>query len=168
MINSPVLVLNQSYEALNICQVRRAIVLIFQGKADMLENGLGFVHSANDIHPIPSVIKLAYMVKRPHPKRRLTRQGVFHRDHYTCQYCAKISHQLTIDHVVPRNQGGEHTWENIASACVPCNRHKAGRTPKQAGMKLIRQPSQLRSRIPFYIPRPYLESLVEWQKYLAY
>ncbi len=168
MINSPVLVLNQSYEALNICQARRAIVLILRGKAEMLENGLGFIHSANDIFPIPSVIKLAYMIKRPHPERKLTRLGVFHRDRYTCQYCAEISHQLTIDHVVPRNQGGEHTWENVVSACVPCNRRKAGRTPKQAGMKLIHQPSQPRSRITLYIPRHYLESLVEWQKYLAY
>jgi len=168
MMNSPVLVLNQSYEALNICRARRAIVLILSGKAEMLENGLGFVHSANNIFPIPSVIKLAYMIKRPYPERKLTRLGVFHRDRYTCQYCTKISHQLTIDHVVPRNQGGEHTWENAVSACVSCNRHKAGRTPKQAGMKLIRQPSQPRSRIPFYIPRHYLESLTEWQKYLAY
>lgn len=167
-MNSPVLVLNQSYEALNICRARRAIVLILRGKAEMLENGLGFIHSVNDIFPIPSVIKLAYMVKRPHPERKLTRQGVFQRDRYTCQYCAKISHQLTIDHVVPRNQGGEHTWENVVSACVPCNRHKAGRTPKQAGMKLIRQPTQPHGRIAFYIPRLYLESLAEWQKYLAY
>ena len=168
MMNSPVLVLNQSYEALNICRARRAIVLILRGKAEMLENGLGFIHSANDIFPIPSVIKLAYMIKRPHPERKLTRQGVFHRDRNTCQYCAKISHQLTIDHVVPRNQGGEHTWENVVSSCVSCNRRKAGRTPKQAGMKLIRQPSQPHSRIAFYIPRYYLESLTEWQKYLAY
>jgi len=167
-MNSPVLVLNQSYEALNICRARRAIVLLLRGKAEMLENGLGFIHSANDIFPIPSVIKLAYMVKRPHPKIKLTRLGVFHRDRYTCQYCAKVSHQLTIDHVIPRHQGGEHTWENVVSACMHCNRRKAGRTPKQARMKLIRQPCQPHSNIPFYIPRHYLESLGEWQKYLAY
>jgi len=168
MINSPVLVLNQSYEALNICRVRRAIILILRGKAEMLENGLGFIRSANDIYPIPSVIKLAYMIKRPHPERKLTRLGVFHRDHYTCQYCSKTSRQLTIDHVVPRSQGGEHTWENVVSACVPCNRRKAGRTPEQAGMKLIRQPSQPRSRNTIYIPPHYMESLTEWQKYLTY
>jgi len=167
-MNSPVLVLNQSYEALNICRARRAIVLLLRGKAEMLENGLGFIHSANDIFPIPSVIKLAYMVKRPHPRIKLTRLGVFHRDRYTCQYCAKVSHQLTIDHVIPRHQGGEHTWENVVSACMHCNRRKAGRTPKQARMKLIRQPCQPHSNIPFYIPRHYLESLGEWQKYLAY
>lgn len=166
MINGPVLVLSQSYEAVNICHVRRAIVLLLRGKAEMLENGLGFIHSADDIFPIPSVIKLAFMVKRPRHERKLTRFGVFHRDHYICQYCARKSHQLTIDHVIPRNQGGEHTWENVVSACVSCNRRKAGRTPKQANMKLIRQPRQPRNTILFYIPRHYLENLNEWQKYL--
>ena len=166
MINSPVLVLSQSYEAVNICQARRAIVLLLRGKADMLENGLGFIHSANDIFPIPSVIKLAYMVKRPRPERKLTRFGIFHRDRYTCQYCSRISHQLTIDHVIPRNQGGEHSWENVVSACVACNRRKAGRTPKQANMKLIRQPRQPHNNIPFYIPRHLLKNLDDWQKYL--
>lgn len=166
MINSPVLVLNQSYEALNICRARRAIVLLLRGKAEMLENGLGFIHSANDIFPIPSVIKLAYMIKRPHPERKLTRLGVFHRDRYTCQYCGKESQQLTIDHVIPRHQEGQHNWENVASACIPCNRRKASRTPQQARMSLIRQPCQPHSSIPFYIPRHYLISLSEWQKYL--
>jgi 5-methylcytosine-specific restriction endonuclease McrA len=166
MINSPVLVLNQSYEALNICRARRAVVLLLQGKAEMLENGLGFIHTANDVFPIPSVIKLAYMVRRPHPERKLTRLGVFHRDLFTCQYCGKVSQQLTIDHVVPRHQGGQHTWENAVSACIPCNRRKAGRTPHQAGMRLHNQPSQPRSNLPFYIHH-HLKSLKEWQKYLA-
>jgi len=162
----PVLVLSQSFEAVNICHVRRAIVLMLRGKADMLENGLGYIHSAGDSFPIPSVIKLAYMIKRPRHQRRMTRFGVFQRDHYTCQYCSKTSHQLTIDHVVPRNQGGEHSWGNVVSACASCNRRKAGRTPKQADMKLIRQPRQPHSNIPFYIPHSYLENLSEWQKYL--
>lgn len=165
MINRPVLVINQSYEPLNLCQVRRAIVLLLQGKADMLENGLGFIHSASDVFPIPSVIKLAYMIKRPRPERRLSRLGVFHRDRHTCQYCGKESGQLTIDHVIPRYQGGQHTWENVVSACVPCNRRKAGRTPKQARMRLPHQPSQPHSNIPFYIPL-HLKNLSEWQKYL--
>jgi 5-methylcytosine-specific restriction endonuclease McrA len=166
MVNNPVLVLSQSYEAINICHVRRAIVLLLHGKAEMLENGLGYIHSASDVFPIPSVIKLARMVKRPRHEKKLTRFGVFHRDRYTCQYCSKTSHHLTIDHVLPRNQGGEHSWENVVSACVSCNRHKAGRTPKQANMKLTRQPLQPRNNLPFYIPRHYLEYLGEWQKYL--
>jgi 5-methylcytosine-specific restriction endonuclease McrA len=125
MINRPVLVLNQTYEPLNICRVRRALVLIHEGKAEMLENGAGFIRSASDLFPIPSVIKLAYMVKRPRPKRKLTRFEVFNRDQYTCQYCGKPTRQLTIDHVIPRYRGGKQTWENMVSACIPCNRRKA-------------------------------------------
>jgi 5-methylcytosine-specific restriction endonuclease McrA len=166
MINRPVLVLNQSYEPLNICRVRRAIVLIYNGKAEMLENGGSFIHSTSDIFPIPSVIKLERMIKRPRPERKLTRLGVFHRDNYTCQYCGQESRELTLDHVIPRYRGGEHTWENVASACIPCNRHKAGGTPEQARMRLICQPSRPRNNIPFFISPNYQKRLSEWQKYL--
>ncbi|UCE97146.1 MAG: HNH endonuclease [Dehalococcoidia bacterium] len=166
MLNNSVLVLSQSYEAINICLVRRALVLILNGKAEMIENGLGYIHSTNDIFPIPSVIKLAYIVRRPLYGKKLTRFGVFQRDRYTCQYCANISHQLTIDHVLPRNQGGKQSWENVVSACVSCNRRKAGRTPKQANMRLIRMPCRPRNSLPFNIPRQYLENLGDWHKYL--
>ncbi len=166
MINRPVLVLNQSYEPLNICRVRRAIVLIFDGKAEMLENGVGFIHSASDIFPIPSVIKLERMIKRPRSERKLTRLGVFHRDNYTCQYCGQESRELTLDHVIPRYRGGEHTWENVVSACIPCNRHKAGRTPQQARMRLTCQPSRPHGNTPFFISYHYQKRLSEWQKYL--
>jgi len=166
MVNSPVLVLNQSYEPLNICRVRRAIVLLYRGKAEMLENGSGFIHSAQCIFPLPSVIRLAYMIKRPRPERKLTRLEVFNRDHYTCQYCGKETHQITLDHVTPRYRGGEHTWENVVSACIPCNRRKAGRTPHEARMKLIRPPSPPHGNPYFYIPYHYLQTQSEWQKYL--
>jgi 5-methylcytosine-specific restriction endonuclease McrA len=168
MINSPVLVLNQSYEPLNVCRARRAIVLILQGKAEMLEDGMGFIHSVNDTIPIPSVIKLGYYVRRTYHERKFTRLGVFHRDNYTCQYCGKQSQQLTIDHVIPRFLDGQHTWENVVSACIPCNHRKAGRTPKQAGMKLIRQPARPEDKYTFHIPRHYRHSLSDWQKYLIH
>ena len=166
MINLPVLVVNQNYQPLNICRVRRAVVLVYQGKAEMLENGSGFVHSANHIFPLPSVIRLAYMIKRPWIERRLTRLEIFNRDQYTCQYCSRETRQLTLDHVIPRHQDGEHVWENVVGACIPCNRRKAGRTPEQAGMRLLRRPSRPRSNIPFYIPYHYQQTRSEWQKYL--
>ncbi len=166
MINLPVLVLNQSYEPLNICRVRRAIVLLDRGKAEMLENGTGFIHSASHAFSVPSVIRLAYMIKRPRHERKLTRLEVFNRDQYTCQYCGKETRQLTLDHVIPRYRGGEHTWQNVVSACILCNRRKAGRTPEQAGMRLIRQPTPPRGGMPFYIPYHYLQAQNEWQKYL--
>lgn len=167
MVNFPVLVLNQNYEPLTVCRARRAVVLVYQGKAEMLENGVGFVHSARETLPLPSVIRLACQVRRPHPKRKLTRFEVFNRDRYTCQYCGKQSHQLTLDHVIPRYRGGQHTWENVVSACVPCNRRKAGLTPQEAGMRLLRLPSPP-SRNPFLsIPYHYLNTQNEWRKYLA-
>ena len=165
MINLPVLVLNQNYEPLNICRARRAVVLIYHGKAEMLEDGSGFIHSVTHIFSLPSVIRLSYMIKRPRPKRRLTRLEVFSRDQYTCQYCGKEGRQLTLDHVMPRYRGGEHTWENVVSACIPCNRHKAGRTPEQAGIRLIHRPSPPRDKLPFYISHQ-LKNQAQWQKYL--
>ncbi len=167
MINLPVLVLNQSYEPLNICRVRRAVVLIYQNKAEMLENGSGFIYSVNREFPVPSVIRLAAMIKRPYRvERKLTRLEIFRRDHHICQYCAKETRQLTLDHVIPRYRGGQHTWENVVSACVPCNRRKAGRTPKEARMKLIHQPVPPRHDGLFYIPAYYPHAHSEWQKYL--
>ena len=166
MINYPVLVLNQSYEPLNVCRARRAVVLLYRGKAEMLENGSGFIHSANYTFPLPSVIRLAYMIKRPRPERKLTRLEIFNRDQYTCQYCGKETRQLTLDHIIPRYRDGEHTWENVVSACIPCNRRKAGKTPNEAGMKLIHQPGPPRGNMFFYIPYHYLQARSEWQKYL--
>ncbi len=166
MTNIPVLVLNQNYEPLNICRARRAVVLLYRGKAEMLENGSGFIHSANCAFPLPSVIRIVYMIKRPRPERKLTRLEIFSRDKYTCQYCGKETRQLTLDHVIPRYKGGEHTWENVVSACIPCNRRKAGKTPEQAGMRLLCRPSPPHGNISFYIPYHYLQAQSEWQKYL--
>jgi len=167
MINLPVLVLNQSYEPLNICRVRRAVVLLYQNKAEMLENGSGCIHSVNSEFPVPSVIRLAFMIRHPRrSERKLTRLEVFRRDRYTCQYCGRETRQLTLDHVVPRYRDGQHTWENVVSACVPCNRRKAGRTPQEAGMRLLRQPSRPRDNGLFYIPAHYSHIRSEWQKYL--
>ncbi|MBA7637692.1 hypothetical protein ES703_45338 [subsurface metagenome] len=167
MINLPVLVLNQSYEPLNICRVRRAVVLIYQNKAEMLENGSGFIHSVSREFPVPSVIRLATIIRRPpRSTRKLTRLEVFKRDHYTCQYCGKETRNLTLDHVIPRYRGGQHTWENVVSACVRCNRRKAGRTPQEAGMRLTHHPFQPRITGLFYIPAHYPQVRSEWQKYL--
>ena len=145
MINHPVLVLNQSYEPLTVCRARRAVVLIYQGKAEMIENGLGYIHTLTTAFELPSVIRLARMIKRPHRQRKMTRYEIFNRDRYTCQYCGEQSRHLTLDHVIPRYRGGQHTWENVVSACVDCNRRKAGRTPKEARMKLIRTPAPRRA-----------------------
>ena len=148
MIDSPVLVLNQNYQPLNVCNARRALVLLGLGKAELMENGRGYVHTITHSFAIPSVIRLIYMVKRPLMQRRLSRRAVFYRDDFTCQYCGKETKALTLDHVMPRSRGGPHVWENVVSACIPCNHRKAGATPREANMRLHREPKTPR-------PNPY-------------
>ena len=150
MVSAPVLVLNQNYVPLNVCDVRRAVVLLSRMTAELLENGRGDIHTPSLTFPVPSVIRLAYMVKRPFSRRRLSRREVFFRDAYTCQYCGRQTRVLTLDHVVPRYRGGTHVWENVVSACMPCNHKKAGGTPKEAGMTLRMAPRSPRPN-PYYL-----------------
>jgi 5-methylcytosine-specific restriction endonuclease McrA len=166
MLNSPVLVLNQNYQPLNICNTRRAIVLLGRGKAELLMNGRGLVHTVAADVPIPSVIRLIYMVKRPLVKRRLSRRAVFYRDNFTCQYCGKVSKELTIDHVVPRSKGGPHTWENVVSACIPCNHRKAGHLLKELNVRLLREPHAPRPN-PYYL-FSHRDIQDEWKQYLPW
>jgi len=165
VVNSPVLVLNQNYEPLNISRVRRAVVLLLREKAEVLENGSGVLHTANNSFPMPSVIRILYLVKRPRPEKKLTRLEVLRRDEHTCQYCGRQTKELTLDHVIPRHKGGRHVWENVVSACILCNNRKAGCTPSEAGMKLIRQPFIPRIS-GYFIPPDYLRRHGEWQKFL--
>ena len=161
----PVLVLNQNYEPLNVCSVRRALVIIDRGKAEILENGRGDIHSATLSFPIPSVIRLVYLIRRPRPQGRLTRRDVFLRDHYTCQYCGRRSKDLTLDHVLPRHRGGGHTWINVVAACKACNHRKAGRTPQEASMRIIHEPYKPATSFhrTFY---HFLEEQIEWRKFV--
>src|SRR5688572_1184555 len=137
-----VLVLNQNYEPLNVCNARRAIVLIDLGKAEVLEvDGLVYRSPSREIR-VPSVIRLQRLVKRPRPKVRLTRREVFVRDQYTCQYCGLTAKDLTVDHVIPRHRGGTHIWTNVVSACQNCNHRKGGRSLDEAQMKLKIAPAE--------------------------
>jgi 5-methylcytosine-specific restriction endonuclease McrA len=165
MTSSAVLVLNQNYEPLNVCNARRAFVLVDRGKAEVIEHGEGHLRSAFHSFHLPSVIRLIYMIKRPRPQMRLTRREVFVRDHYTCQYCAKQTKDLTIDHVMPRHRGGRHTWDNLVAACRSCNHRKAGRTPQEAHMRLLKEPARPPSS-SYYVFYHYLEAQEEWRKFI--
>lgn len=164
---SAVLVLNQNYEPLNVCNTRRALVLVDGGKAEVLEHGEAPIRTPNRQLPRPSVIRLVYMIRRPHPRVRLTRREVFIRDLHTCQYCGKRSRDLTLDHVMPRHRGGRHTWDNLVSACRSCNHRKGGRTPEEARMALHRAPSEPRATTR-YLFHQYLDSdrFQTWQKFM--
>jgi 5-methylcytosine-specific restriction endonuclease McrA len=161
----PVLVLNQNYEPLNVCHVRRAFVLLDRGKAEIIENGRGYLHSPTALFEIPSVIRLVYLIRRPRPQGRLTRRDVFLRDHFTCQYCGKQARELTLDHVLPRHRGGTHSWENVVAACKPCNHRKAGHTPEEAHMLMRHEPYRPTYSY-FRTFFPYLESNETWRKFI--
>ena len=165
MTNSPVLVLNQNYEPLNVCRARRAIVLLWRGKAEVLENNSDTMRSPSLTIAVPSVIRLVYFIKRPRVQRKLSRREIFLRDNYTCQYCGQHTKDLTIDHVIPRHLGGQHVWENVVSACKACNQRKAGRSPKSAGMKLLRQPFQPPA-LGYRVVQEGADKHPEWQKYV--
>ncbi|MBI4307651.1 MAG: HNH endonuclease [Chloroflexi bacterium] len=163
--NRLVLVLNQNYEPLNVCHVRRALILLDRGKAETLENGNGYIRTVQLFIPLPSVIRLVYMVRRPLPRRKLTRREVFLRDRFMCQYCGREGRELTLDHIVPRHRGGEHVWENVVAACMPCNHRKAGRTPPEAGMRLLSQP-RIPPMSPYHLFSQYLSIREEWRKFV--
>ena len=165
MQNGAVLVLNQDYEPLNVCNMRRAMVMIFSGKAEILENGRGVLRSADRAWPVPSVIRLDYLIRRPLPRVRLCRKEVFRRDNYICQYCGRQTHSLTMDHVLPRHRGGQHAWGNLVSACPACNRRKGGKSVQQAHMRLLRPPFEPRPTGE-YLFAPYLEQNEGWEKFL--
>lgn len=165
MVNSPVLVLNQNYEPLNVCRARRAIVLLWRGKAEVLEKNSAVISSPTLAIDVPSVVRLVYLIKRPRMQRKLSRREVFVRDNHTCQYCSKQTRDLTIDHVIPRHLGGEHMWENVVSACKACNQRKAGRSPRSAGMSLLRQPSPPRPG-NYHIVFDGFHEHPEWRKYV--
>ncbi|MBI4216850.1 MAG: HNH endonuclease [Chloroflexi bacterium] len=165
MVELSVLVLNQNYEPLNVCAARRALVLVIQGKAEVLENGRGYIRAASEAFPLPSVIRLVYLVRRPRPQRKLTRREVFIRDRYICQYCGRETRELTLDHVIPRYRGGRHEWENVVSACKPCNQRKGNRTPSEVGLRLRRPP--IRPRLSsYYLVYQHLQRNGEWAKYV--
>jgi len=137
-----VLVLNQNYEPLNVCNLPRAFRLLFGEKAEVIEFDHQMVRTPRVEYRAPSVIRLQHMVRRPRPRVKLSRREVFSRDRHTCQYCGDSlpTSELTFDHVVPVAHGGRKDWENIVTCCVSCNRKKGGRTPHEAGMHLVKFP----------------------------
>lgn len=164
-----VLVLNATYEPLNVVSVRRAVVLLLKEKAELIEAAEARLRAERIEVPVPLVIRLVTYIRVP---RRfnlpVSRRTILSRDNYTCQYCGVQpgKGELTIDHVLPRSRGGGDVWENVVAACGPCNRRKSNRTPAEAGMPLHREPYR-----PRYIALTLLGHADEreaWEKYLAF
>ncbi|MBI1794866.1 MAG: HNH endonuclease [Chloroflexi bacterium] len=164
-MQEPVLVLNANFEPINICSTRRAIGLIMGGKAAMVANGRGYIQTVQRQIPRPSVIRLEAQIHRPRPHVKLTRREVFRRDNYTCQYCGRHDGGLTVDHVFPKHQGGQHTWTNVVAACPPCNHRKGGRSPEEAHMLLKHIPKEPPANAAYIFGR-HLSENDEWSPYI--
>ncbi len=138
------LVLNATYEPIQIVSWRRAVRMLFQDKVEVVAEYDREIRSVSLTIRMPSVLRLLHYVKvRPHHSRvRFSRTNIYARDRHTCQYCSRrfAAPQLTYDHVMPVARGGPKTWENIVTCCVVCNRKKGNRTPEEAGLGLLKKP----------------------------
>jgi 5-methylcytosine-specific restriction endonuclease McrA len=169
-VNYAVLVLNASYEVINVCNLKRAISLIFKGIAIVEEESELVLRSPTMSMQIPAVIRLLRYVKIPYHRVKFSRKNVLIRDNYTCQYCCekfKVG-DLTLDHVVPLSRGGWDGWDNVVVACRSCNNKKGDRIPEEAGMRLIGRPRLPNVVTYLQIIRRIGEEKKEWRRYLFF
>ena len=138
----PVLVINASYQPLNITSVKRAMVLVTKGAALIEEHRNFRLHRD---FMAPSVVRLRRYREVPHRTQVLSRKNIYIRDQYQCQYCGQVfsARDLTLDHVIPKSRGGSSKWENLVACCNFDNRRKGDRTPEEVGMKVLRPPRPL-------------------------
>jgi len=162
MLDTAVLVLNRVYQPIHVTSVRRAMSLLYQGVARAIDDEfrlLDFegwaelaaasedaIHTPTRAIRVPRVVVLVAHAHLPHHRVRFSRLNVYARDESACQYCGRrrARSELNLDHVIPRSRGGSTSWENVVCSCVACNLRKGGRTPEEAGMRLLRQPSRPR------------------------
>jgi 5-methylcytosine-specific restriction endonuclease McrA len=135
VLRGPVLVLNASYEPINVCAARRALVLMLKGVASSEEHTGSYIHGATRAVLVPSVIRLLEYRRIPRQTRALSRKNILIRDRYTCQYCFEVmgAGELTLDHVTPRSRGGASSWENLVACCRGCNNRKGDRLSRVMG-----------------------------------
>jgi len=189
ILDHPVLVLNRLWQAVNTCTVRRAFALLYQGHAHVVNHDPSDRFTTHDLQSwadfsrrypeeqmvqgvsirvrIPRIIVLLLFDRLPKKEIKFTRQNVYERDQYTCQYCGKVCdpEELNLDHVIPRDKGGLTTWENVVCSCISCNTRKANRLPHQAGMKLIRAPRKPKWR-PFVHLSPNSSIHESWKHFI--
>jgi 5-methylcytosine-specific restriction endonuclease McrA len=145
-----VLFLDNDWQPLRVEPWTRAVTDMFLGKVEVIEYSRDrMIRAVSRELPMPAVVRVLRRFRRDRQAIRFSRVNIYARDAFTCQYCGQrqVTEELTFDHVVPRCAGGNTTWENIVTCCVPCNRAKANRTPAQAGMHLLRRPMK-----PRYLP----------------
>jgi 5-methylcytosine-specific restriction endonuclease McrA len=167
-IMEQVLLLNITYEPLRIINWKKAITLLCLGKVEVIEEYGREIHSVSFTVKLPSVVRLLRLVRRPKTPVKFSRQNIYARDRYKCQYCGArfATEDLTYDHVIPKSRGGKTQWKNIVTCCIDCNRKKGGRIPSEASMKLVRKPKR-----PTWVPAiritiGYREIPQTWRDYL--
>ncbi len=170
LMQEPVLVLNATFEPINVTAVRRALVLLLKGVAQAEELNHAEIHSASNAVRVPSVIRLLAYRHIPQQTRALSRKNILLRDRNICQFCGKIfpASDLTLDHVVPRSRGGRSSWENLVACCYQCNNHKGDRTPEEAGLQLVRRPRPFTLHTSRQLMRLIGNKDEKWRKYLFY
>lgn len=161
---SKVLVLNASYAPLAVVPLARAVVLVYTERAEIVEETGEYLHSPTTLLPVPGIIRLVKMVRVPFKRRvPVTRRAVLHRDQHVCGYCGKRAD--TMDHILPRAQGGRHTWRNVVAACKSCNGRKGAKTPDEAGMPLRIKPFEPAGTTALVVVIGKVEE--SWEPYLA-
>lgn len=185
VLERPTLVLNRNWQAINVATVARALIMLWNESARVVDpndyqlfdwhdwskqvpaRDEPFVQAVRQRIRVPEVITLTEFDRLPSAAVTFSRRNVFKRDRFTCQYCNKQpgSDELTIDHVVPRAQGGESTWTNCVLACWECNSHKADRTPKQASMRLRQEPARPTWK-PLY--SEHATKMESWSKFISH
>src|SRR3569833_3485891 len=170
-LHAPVLVLIASYEPINVCAARRAIILVLKGVAMAEETNGHTFHSTRSALRVPSVIRLLEYRRIPHQTRALSRKNILLRDRNTCQYCGVVlgSSELTLDHVIPRSRHGASTWENLVACCHACNRRKGNRMLHEIDdMILLREPKPFSLHTSRQIMRMLGHGDDRWRKYLNF
>lgn len=185
-----ILVLNRLWQAVNIVGVRRGFALLFQDHANVIitanrefrvvdvagwidyslehphKEGRDSIQTVRYALRIPKVLLLKHYDRVPVKEVRFSKEAVFERDGYRCQYCGEVfpTHHLNLDHVIPREMGGKTSWENIVTSCVQCNTRKANRMPHQANMSILSRPARPKRR-PFVSIEP-SEAEEDWMCFL--
>jgi len=163
------LLLNATFEPLKVISWQRAMTLFVSGRAEIIETHEREVRAVTFSFKLPSIVRLLRFVKvRNLHQVKFSRANIYVRDEYTCQYCAAVfaPEDLTFDHVVPVSQGGRRSWENIVTACMPCNRRKDDRTPERAGMTLLRAPRRPSASARFRATIGFRKTPEAWRDYL--
>jgi 5-methylcytosine-specific restriction endonuclease McrA len=170
VMQAPVLVLNATFEPINVTAVRRALVLMLKGVAQAEESNASVVHSSSRSVSVPSVIRLLTYRHIPQQSRALARKNILLRVRKTSQFCARAlpASELTLDHVMPRSRGGHSSWENLVACCYECNNRKGDRTPEEAGLKLARRPRPFTLHTSRQLMRLIGHKDEKWRKYLFY